>query len=299
MPNWRAAAAVAAAPAAAPAVAMGQRRRRESSASVSAAHANGGGAHGGGGGGGGSHGGGGGFTSKILREVADATRTAQTLSGMASVHSYAQCAVRLMTLARGLERLKGDAAGAEGATAEEMWSRAAVYWKHHAANAADNSEEYLVSSSCYKLAAACGMRAHRMRQQRGKQSEKASAQRAAEEVMHLGAEVSALVKASSASAAAAELTVPREVGLRIEAALAQLAGLSRALSDYETGVGLAKAFASSAPKAVRARTPALDNFAALGSSDAISMGEGLVGLALEMAKQAAAAGGADDGSGDE
>ena len=78
-----------------------------------------------------------------------------------------------------------------------------------------------------------------------------------------------------------------------------LAGLSRALSDYETGVGLAKAFASSAPKAVRARTPALDNFAALGSSDAISMGEGLVGLALEMAKQAAAAGGADDGSGDE
>ena len=241
----------------------------------------------------------------VLREVQDATRLAQSRTGLAAVHSYAQCSVKLMSLARALERppRSGDAPPADGSTAEDMWARAASYWKQHAANAADNSEEYLLSSSCYKLAAACNMRAHRMRQQKGKgSSEKAAAQRAAEEAMQLGAEVTALVKAATSGRASANgggappssssssgvVTLNAEQGAKVEAALHQLAGLSRALSDYETGVGLAKAFASSAPKHVRARAPTLDNFAVISSGELINVGQGLVNLTLEMAESAAA-----------
>ena len=109
-------------------------------------------------------------SSKIYREVTEATKLAASKEGLAALHGYAQCALKLMTEARRLERARTIPPGE--ASSEDLWAAAAGYWKQKASKSADNLEEYLVSSSCLKLAAACSMRAYRMRQQQGKESEK-------------------------------------------------------------------------------------------------------------------------------
>ena len=56
------------------------------------------------------------------------------------VHGYTQCAVKLMTEARRLERSRSLPQGE--ASSEDMWTAAANYWKQQASKSADDLESY-------------------------------------------------------------------------------------------------------------------------------------------------------------
>jgi hypothetical protein len=210
--------------------------------------------------------------SKIYRQVTEATQAASTKPGLQRVHGFTQCAVKLMTEARRLERARALPQGE--ASSEDMWTAAANYWKQQASKSADDLEAYLVSSSCLKIAAACSMRAYRMRQQQGKESEKASSSRAAQEVLALTNEVSARIKV----AGGADFSLRAAEAARVEQGLRQLASLSRAIADFDSGVVLGRSFADTAPKALRGKFPTLDNFAVISSGELIAVGESLGGL---------------------
>ena len=84
-------------------------------------------------------------SSKIYREVTEATKLAASKEGLAALHGYAQCALKLMTEARRLERARTIPPGE--ASSEDLWAAAAGYWKQKASKSADNLEEYLVSAA--------------------------------------------------------------------------------------------------------------------------------------------------------
>jgi hypothetical protein len=212
--------------------------------------------------------------------IAEAARQAARESGVGAVLAHAKSALNLMLVARTLERAKQ---GAEGASTEVVWGHASVYWKQHAAHAADDNEEWLLSSSCYKMAAACAMRAYRLSPQ---QKTKAAAQRSAEEAQHLSFEISAKVnKVKGAGASAAnDVALGAEEALKVSHALTQLAMLSRAMSDFETGVALSLL----RPERARGAYPTLENFAVVGSQELLGVGEALVALARQRVAQVAA-----------
>ena len=132
------------------------------------------------------------------------------------------------------------------------------------------------------------MRAYRMRQQQGKESEKASSSRAAQEVLALTNEVGARIKV----AGGADLSLRAAEALRVEQGLRQLASLSRAIADFDSGVVLGRSFADTAPKALRGKFPSLDNFAVISSGELIAAGESLGGLVEQLIQ---AEGGASQG----
>jgi hypothetical protein len=74
-----------------------------------------------------------------------------------------------------------------------------------------------------------------------------------------------------------------DTAVRVEHALGQLAALSRALADFDQGVALDAAFASRAPRKLRARFPTLENFAVVASADLVETALSMVTLMQQMA----------------
>lgn len=221
--------------------------------------------------------------SKVVTEVRNLTDAALALDGLAQVRGFAKCAVKLMTEARRLERMRQGSKD-EHATSEELWTAAAHYWKVQVSRSADNLEEYLISSGCLKIAAACSMRAYRMGQQQGKESAQASSSRASEEVAALSYEVSAA--RAKAARGAAELVLPATEAGRVDQALRQLAALSRAFADYDSGVMLARV-AGKVPKALRGKFPTLENFSVVEAKDLIAVGVSVLAITEQMASASA------------
>ena len=87
----------------------------------------------------------------------------------------------------------------------------------------------------------------------------ASSSRASEEVAALSHEVSARVKI----AGAADLSLRAAEAACVDQALRQLAALSRAIADFDSGVVLGRSFAEAAPSHPRGKFLTLDNFAVI------------------------------------
>lgn len=102
----------------------------------------------------------------------------------------------------------------------------------------------------------------------------------------LSHEVSARVKI----AGAADLSLRAAEAARVDQALRQLAALSRAIADFDSGVVLGRSFAEAAPKHLRGKFPTLDNFAVISSGELIAVGESLGGLVELMAAERGAGG---------
>jgi len=172
---------------------------------------------------------------RVLREVGEATLRAALEDGIDAVMTYAQCAQKLMAAARSLERpTNGSKQRADGHASEDFWAEAASYWKVHASKAAQEAEQYLVSSGCLRLAAACSMRAYRMGQKRhGGESDKAASNRVVTEVSTLSSDISVMVRTARMDRSGRDVSLRADQAGSVEQAMCQLASISHAIADFD------------------------------------------------------------------
>ena len=219
---------------------------------------------------------------ELLGGVEEDARKAKSDGGMAGVLLYLGCAIKLMKAARGLERN----VAAFNPSAEELWSHAARFWAHDILKFATGQEPGggQIAASCAKFAAACSMRAYRMRAGKAlleltgssaAQKKNRSVTALSEPVRRLQSELRA-----RATEGLGQLRLNSGEGARLEHALQLLLDFSTAVEGYDFGETLRRASKDDVdtPEWFRDQLPRLADFATVGAQELLDLGARLQGL---------------------
>jgi len=182
------------------------------------------------------------------------------LRGLEQAWYYVSAALCFMKGAYLLER-QNENTGIE--RAQKLYSMCADFWKRPTASTLEGCDQYLMAAVCYKCAAACTMRAFKLRQ---KEYTPSMIKKITEELRPTELRPTEL-RPADVGRASSVVQLTSQTNARMISLLAHLFYASSSVEDYEHGASLTRAMEKETPKEISEQIPSLEGFAALSTHE--------------------------------